>query len=101
MTIKQRATLENWSITADPRQEVTPYMAPEQIRKVLNGSVYGHPGFTDGDGVVTSYIVDADFKARWVQTGNTLYTLGKPNPSWIEWCKEHGTDLDKYGLSES
>ncbi len=100
MTIKQKARLENWSITSDPRQAVDAYMAPECIRMTLNGSVYEHPRFADGEFIITSAIVDADFKAKWVQTGNTLYTLGTPNPSWLEWCKEHGTDLGKFGLDE-
>ena len=78
--------LENWEVISLIGRDS--YKAPEQQALHLQGSVYGHPNFTDGQIIYTSRIVKAD--GRQVQTRNTLYDLGKVSPKYLEWYRKHG-----------
>ena len=44
-------TIKNWRVVAGPS---TPYTAPECIGRHLQGEVYDHPRFTDGEKVTSS-----------------------------------------------
>ena len=57
---KIKARLENWS---------------HYVFYTLQGNVYGHPNFQDGQEVVTSAIKVANFPSS-VETFNTVYQLG-------------------------
>ena len=46
--------LKNWSVTGGFSQNFT---APELRKYYLQGNVYGHPDFKDGDPVITSRII--------------------------------------------
>ena len=46
--------IENWSIV---QLGFDPYRPPEAQEQALHGTVYGHPGFGDGEEVTTSSIV--------------------------------------------
>jgi hypothetical protein len=54
----------------------------------LSGQVYGHPSFDDGEIIHTSDIKSVD--GNKVSTRNSVYTLGKPDPKFVEWCKANG-----------
>lgn len=62
---KQKAKIENWLIV------------PVLEGEVLIGDVYGHPKLRDGWPIRTSLIVKVDMNKKFVETLNTVYTLGK------------------------
>jgi hypothetical protein len=75
--------LDNWSVTG---RNVSPYQAPETIRRCLKGKAYGHPRFDDGGVVKTSYIVKADKRIITTRSGS-VYQLGKIDPLYRRWLK--------------
>ena len=80
--------LEYWSIKY---VNANAYRAPEMAQKALSGEVYGHARCPDGQVVVTSDIVKCDKVTREVETrSSSVYTLGKPDPLWLEWLKKEG-----------
>lgn len=83
--------LSNWYAT--PAPDNTPYTAPELCRICLVGRVSGHPGFADGQQIMTSPIETAN--GRTVQTiHGTEYVLEEPMPSYREWLKVNRPNWD-------
>ena len=85
--------LENWSISVY-KDEHNLYQAPETLQKCVTGFLHDDPrletGEIRGDSLMrTSPILTLDFAARVVQTRNTCYRLGMPDPAYIAWVKEH------------
>ena len=80
--------LNNWSIVG----ENDPYKAPELRKKYLQGKVFGHLQVEDGKMVTTSSI--QSFSGRKVRTRNTLYVLGKIDPNYRKWLREHRPNWD-------
>lgn len=78
------ARLENWALTCD--QDA--YQAPESVKFGLTGMVYDHPGFPDGDKVVTSPLEDFSIPTLTAKTSNTAYLLGRPNSEWLNYLRE-------------
>ncbi|MHC4297965.1 MAG: hypothetical protein ACYS7Y_11730 [Planctomycetota bacterium] len=78
--------IENWSVFG---ANADPYQAPETQRVYLQGEVYGHPRFTDGEFVYTSHVVSVDGPVVTTKSGS-VYTLGEPKPDYVEWCRETG-----------
>ena len=76
--------LENWSTTGFN----DPYQPPELQTLRLQGQVYGHHVFEDGERIGTSDMVSVD--GNTVTTRNSVYTLGQPDPKFVEWCRENG-----------
>lgn len=74
--------LENWSVGD---QTATRYTAPEAMRPSLEGNVYGHPKFTDGERIHTSPITSVDGSV--VQTEQNSYVLGEPHEEYVKWCR--------------
>lgn len=62
-TIKPLVKIKNWSLTYAYGQYV------------LTGNAYGHPNFPDGRYVVTSKVIDFNFKNKEAETLNTYYIL--------------------------
>jgi hypothetical protein len=83
--------IDKWSIGAIG----TSYTAPESIRSVLQGKVYGHPNFENGSEVFTSRILDIQLAEGIVRTVNTVYKLLEPDKKWIDWLRNKGV-LQKY-----
>lgn len=69
--------LKNWSVTSDVDLL---YTAPELMHYHLQGDVYGHPRFNDGDPVTTSRIIEindkGDYKEAITRSGS-VYELHK------------------------
>lgn len=83
--------LKNWSVCHHPADVYTP---PEQRSAHLQGEVYGHPGFPDGEQIVTSRILDTN--GRVVTTRSREYLLdGPPAPGYIEYLKSIGHTLNE------
>jgi len=76
--------LENWLVTGT----ADPYLSPELQRKQISGEVYGHPTRPNGRRILTSAILRID--GNVITTGNSVYTLGEPDPVYVEWCRENG-----------
>ena len=77
--------IENWSVVASR----DPYAAPEcQVRR-LSGKVFGHPRFADGVQCTTSRIKKVNGNQVTTRNGS-VYTLGEPAASFVEWCREKG-----------
>jgi hypothetical protein len=83
------ATLENWSVTL--RGSI--YLAPEHHQRCLQGEVFGHADHEDGHHVTSSPIKTAEGQTVTTRSG-TRYTLGKPNPRWLEWMEGEGIEFD-------
>jgi hypothetical protein len=62
--------MENWSVGT-----ISPYASPE-MGSVLQGNVYNHPRFADGDFIITSPIKDYKDGLFISKTGHK-YSLGK------------------------
>jgi hypothetical protein len=73
--------LKNWSVIV-----VNPFQPPEIQRHCLNGNVYGHPRFKDGETVTTSPIQGIiDYGThKVVSTVNSKYKVNKDdiNPEY-------------------
>jgi len=71
--------LENWAVV----QDYDPYMAPEDRKARLHGTVYGHPKHDDGKRIATSSIQKIDPVAKTVTTrSGSVYELGTVDPEW-------------------
>ena len=67
--------LKNWSVTSDVEVR---FAAPEMMHYHLQGNVYDHPRFNDGDPVITSRIIEindkGDYKEAITRSGS-VYEL--------------------------
>lgn len=83
--------LENWRTVL-----LDPYSPPEAGMR-LSGEVYDHPRFQNGTVVTTSRVNKINCRFITTKSGS-LYWLGKPDPNFVKWCKEHGghvpTDME-------
>jgi hypothetical protein len=74
--------LEKWSLCCDAPD---PYKAPEQQQQQqiphLQGFVYNHPNFKDGDPLTTSRIVKME-NGLVVTRSGSKYELGEVDPEW-------------------
>ncbi|MBU2249069.1 MAG: hypothetical protein KKD77_20145 [Gammaproteobacteria bacterium] len=87
--MEKRITIQNWYVTS----KSDPYSAPELMRKVIAGNVYGHDEFTDGTPIYTSSIVEAE--GRNVNTySGSKYQLGKIANGYRKWLKENRPNWD-------
>lgn len=83
------ARIENWSLNVSLDENE---MAPECRIQRLAGQVFDHPHQPDGKEVVTSQITDLDrqgYDWAWTKSG-TYYSLGRPDPKWVEFLKQNG-----------
>lgn len=72
-----------------------PYTAPEAQTVHLTGRVYEHPGFEDGERIVTSMVMYFNIKEGRAETrSGSKYTLCKPSIKWVDWLKKNG--YEKY-----
>lgn len=68
--------LKNWSVTSNNNG----FMAPEMMKFYLQGNVYGHPRFNDGDPVTTSRIIEINDKGDYkecITRSGSVYELYK------------------------
>jgi hypothetical protein len=56
--------------------------------RVLVGKVYGHPRFSDGEQVTTTLVEDFNLATKRASTRNTVYDLGAPHPTFLEWTTD-------------
>ena len=73
--------LENWALVCRPSPEENPYLAPEQRSARLTGLCFGNPRFMQGELITTSRLIAAP-SDDIVQTMNSFYRLGKPDPAY-------------------
>jgi hypothetical protein len=81
--------IEEWSTNTYGKDS---YMAPELCFICLHGTIYNHPTKPDGSRVRTSRIIKAD--GNIINTENTEYELGKPDPEFIKWLNSQGRTFD-------
>jgi len=81
--------IEEWSLM----RETDIYTAPELIKVIIIGKVYGHPGFDDGELVRTSAIQVLNMPNAEAKTLSHTYTLGTPDPKWVDYLRK--TDQSK------
>jgi hypothetical protein len=70
--------LNNWSTTT---RDEDPYTPPECKSTCLQGNVFGHPNFPDGDHVITSRIVSTNKRIITTYSGHQ-YRLGNIDPKF-------------------
>lgn len=80
--VKKTARIEDWSLLFHA-------MLPMAH---LTGKVSGHCRIKDGTIIISSPMVDINYDENWVETHNTLYTLGEPDAEWLKWLDEEGID---------
>jgi hypothetical protein len=73
--------IDNWMVV--PRGDVI----------CLFGNVYGHPRFTDGDEVRTSYVLEVDKRKVFTRSGSE-YRLGKISPYYKKILKKYDSKWD-------
>lgn len=78
--------LENWAMVGDD-----PFVPPELQIKRLHGFVYGHPNHEDGSEITTTRIISLELDSKLVNTRNTTYMLGKPEPEYLKFLKEYNS----------
>lgn len=71
--------LENWSVCVN---QDNVYVAPENQVKHLEGEVYGHPNFVDGQFIKTSSLTLLDIENNYARTKNTEYVLRQIDPEY-------------------
>ena len=87
--------LKNWR-TVIVSEEWDGYTAPELLRKMMGGQVYGHPKFPDGAEVITGTIRKIDWEKRTFSTSRTDYELvGPPDPEFRDWVEKNYPQLLK------
>lgn len=91
--MEREVRIEDWSFIFS---DLNPYQAPENQVCRLYGRVFGHPNGSDGDVVSTSAIQAVDISAKKVRTINRIYTLGDPDPEFLDYLKENGYTLEQY-----
>lgn len=73
-------TVENWSLCPS---KVDPYLPPEFVGTELQGLVFGHPSFQDGNQIRTSPIVGCNSEeGELITRSGTRYKLGQINPNY-------------------
>lgn len=71
--------IENWAVVEpNPKQ----YEAPEARSLSLQGEVFGHPRFHDGEQVTTSSIIGKNKRGKVVTMSGSEYELGISNPTY-------------------
>lgn len=69
-------TLKNWCLVEDP--DNSPYTPPDLRRSCLNGEVFGHERFEDGQRVLTTMPLFYDAEAdAFVTCGGSSYRLAE------------------------
>lgn len=76
--------IEDWAIEGGG----SPYDPPELRSFYLKGKMYGHHIFGDGKSIRTSSIVAVNGIIVTTHSGS-VYQLGKPNDSYVEWCRQN------------
>ncbi len=73
--------IENWAVVAPI---VDPFAAPETQPLSLQGQVFGHPRFDDGQYITTSSIDKKNDKDEVITVSGSVYKLGRVDPSYEE-----------------
>lgn len=82
---KPAVKIERWLTTV----EGNPYLPPEAQEMRLYGNLpNGHPQNAERKTVLTSGVQSVT--GNVVETYNTLYILGEPNPEFVKFCQENG-----------
>lgn len=81
--------IENWSTGICDRN---PFLSPELSGLHLRGQVYGHASKEDGSWVKTSRIQSV--QCRIIETLNTTYELGEPDPEFVKWMQDEHISFD-------
>lgn len=81
--------LHNWDIRP---VSTSRYQAPELIKMLAYGNVYGNPYFNEGYPIHTSYILKIDLLNKFIITNNSRYELGKINREYLNWCIDNNVD---------
>lgn len=89
------ATLKNWRVVQSPS---TPYDAPECIGRRLQGEVYDHPAFEDGDLITSTELTS--MQEGVAVTCNTRYELKYPSQDYAFWCIRNGYNVWKGSFDE-
>ncbi len=91
---RKNPSLDHWSVSlaeADPNH-------PGDFLYRLRGEIHGHPNprFSDGQIVDSSPLVLLDVTQRVARTKNTVYELGEPDPTFVDFIEKIGKKLEDY-----
>ena len=90
--------LDNWEVVI---WQEDPFKAPEQCPIVLSGTVIGHPKLPDGSKISTSSVLFIDLDKNEAGTKSRKYSLGDPNPGFLDYIVSINRTLRDYHKPES
>jgi hypothetical protein len=98
--LKKYPRLEQWSISLSEREIY--FADDEPVTMKLEGRIYDHPHprFTDGEMVTTLELVALDVEAGRAATKQNVFSLGEPDPTFLEYVEGLGKKLEDYNLNE-
>lgn len=91
---KPTRRIENWKLVGFLESR---YIAPEDVKMILVGEV---TMAGSKETVKTSEVLWFSHTSGIAETKNTLYNLGNPDPSWMQWIQEAGYALDHYSIEK-
>lgn len=93
---KGNPKLEHWAVISEEGED----MAAVDFKYQLQGEIHGHPNprFTDGQAITTSTLVALDVAGRTARTKNTVYDLGEPDPTFVDYVKGLKIALESYSF---
>ena len=93
---RKNPRLDHWSVFL---AEADPIVEGEFLYR-LRGEIHGHPNprFSDGQIVDSSPLVFLDVTQRVAKTKNTVYELGEPDPTFIDFVERIGKKIEDYNF---
>ena len=91
------AILKNWRVVQSSAAN-SPYNAPECIGRRLQGEVYDHPSFEDGEQITSTELTS--MVEGVATTRNTRYELKYPSQDYAFWCIRNGYNVWKGSFDE-
>ncbi len=90
--------LDHWSVLL---AEADPGTSGPDFKYRLRGEIYGHPNprFPDGEIALSSSLISLDVTARIAKTKNTVYELGDPDPTFVEYVERLHRKLEDYSFT--
>jgi hypothetical protein len=85
--------LDNWYI-AQTVANTKDTISEHTSKVIIIGNVYNHSSFKDGELIKTAPVKKVDLERGLISTADKTYTLGSPQPQWVEWLHETKEDVE-------
>jgi hypothetical protein len=94
---KKYPRLDHWAVLLAEAESYE----PGDFKFRLRGEIHGHPNprFTEGEVILSSPLISLDVTQRIAKTKNTVYDLGEPDPTFVEYVLGINKKLEDYNFS--